>query len=526
MPAGMIQRAALKQKKTAIMRFGTLKGEPISFLINGILWDLAGNAAEWVKDSYHVVKPSSRSITSITNFITLKSLFGPEGNYASLNTKPYGGLGWALFERKGTYAVVRGGSVKRETGNITQGVFHTSIGKGESPSDVDPFVGFRCVYDPLSSLCPSGEIRDILSDLCRLPYIGYYANGEMERACTDIPNKQHFTTHGGTSPTGCDFTCKSSHDKEDDTRACTKSFCFRGEVRDSHTGLCRLPHIGYFADNEIPILSQIFDDFNDINTLTENSKPRESVEAPCTDITNKLRFTTHGGNSRRGCDFECQPGHDKDHIHKNCLKKLVNEPMLRWFQDNLTIDYNWDTCPTHSREAFKYALQQAVNVWNSIPEKVFFNLKLRVGESLDVTANKVYESYNSLYAIQLPSPNVAIVVCDDFGDGSESTIGRTFYGREIFNRKEPLHVIRYATHATIVINTNKKAGLMQWKRDLRPFLFQTVTHEIGHMIGLYGHDPDFNSLMYGKHNYKHPGPDKILSVRDKNRIIQRYPIPE
>ena len=52
----------------------------------------------------------------------------------------------------------------------------------------------------------SGKVSGAGSDSCDDPNTGYYSNNGVETGCTSI-DYATFTSHGGTSATGCTFTC-------------------------------------------------------------------------------------------------------------------------------------------------------------------------------------------------------------------------------------------------------------------------------------------------------------------------------
>ena len=56
----------------------------------------------------------------------------------------------------------------------------------------------------------SGKVSAAGSDSCDDPDTGYYSNNGIETGCTSI-DYATFTSHGGTSATGCTFTCNSGY---------------------------------------------------------------------------------------------------------------------------------------------------------------------------------------------------------------------------------------------------------------------------------------------------------------------------
>ena len=128
-------------------------------LSNGeVIWDMSGNAWEWVKDenkNFYGPKAYMSQITKNSHYVAskleggrtctarrAKEQFGPSGDYTNLNASPYGGLGrGGLNKRVG--AVYRGSY----WGSSTQaGIFSVSLDiPGHHRYGV---MGFRCVYVP------------------------------------------------------------------------------------------------------------------------------------------------------------------------------------------------------------------------------------------------------------------------------------------------------------------------------------------------------------------------------------------
>ena len=131
-------------------------------LSNGeVVWDIAGNVWEWVKDSNtqttygsgaymsqitsdtHTTSGSLSGGTTTTSRTT-KGQFGPSGDYTDLDSTPYGGLGHGTLNNfSAVGAVVRGG--ERSVGDLN-GAFAVTL--TPTASTLSPSVGFRCVYHP------------------------------------------------------------------------------------------------------------------------------------------------------------------------------------------------------------------------------------------------------------------------------------------------------------------------------------------------------------------------------------------
>ena len=124
-------------------------------LSNGkVLWDMAGNVSEWVKArNGDVWGKDDVYISKITG--NAKKLFGPQGDYGSIETKTPPtfegktirglGLGKAFLDHRAG-GVLRGGGL----GDGHAGLFAVSL--RESQNFLGLHVGFRCVYHPYHNL--------------------------------------------------------------------------------------------------------------------------------------------------------------------------------------------------------------------------------------------------------------------------------------------------------------------------------------------------------------------------------------
>ena len=127
-------------------------------LSNGeVVWDIAGNVYEWVKDTNTVnyglnaqmsqvtydthTTSGSLSGGTTTTSRTAKGQFGPSGDYTNLDSNHFGGLGYgSLNDSAG--GILRGGTGQ----NSFNGVF--SVYLTFPVTTMNTLVGFRCVYHP------------------------------------------------------------------------------------------------------------------------------------------------------------------------------------------------------------------------------------------------------------------------------------------------------------------------------------------------------------------------------------------
>ena len=126
-------------------------------LSNGeVIWDIAGNVFEWLKDLNIVSYPPNAYISQITDtshpnledlsgdLRTAKGHFGPSGDYINLSTPGGLGNGWLAKTTEQKQGVLRGGNY---LGFLDAGVFavrldvHNSLEKNSR-------IGFRCVNHP------------------------------------------------------------------------------------------------------------------------------------------------------------------------------------------------------------------------------------------------------------------------------------------------------------------------------------------------------------------------------------------
>jgi formylglycine-generating enzyme required for sulfatase activity len=112
-------------------------------LSNGeYIWDLAGNVGEWMKDS-NGFDLSQSTISQITNSLH-KSFFGPDGDYSSVSSEPYAGLGDQLGNGTNGTIIRSGAWGAGAVGLLNAGIFATNINAFSGYSDSS--VGFRCAY--------------------------------------------------------------------------------------------------------------------------------------------------------------------------------------------------------------------------------------------------------------------------------------------------------------------------------------------------------------------------------------------
>ena len=131
-----------------------------------VIWDLAGNVIELVKDlsdsdylsppgkgnSYisKIMRGSHPTLGSLQAGLTVmprvaKDQFGPIGDYKGLQHGNFGGLGYAWFDSEPNKAIVRGGVYDAKPKHAS-GIFTVSM-SGSTNSEAN-FLGFRCVYRP------------------------------------------------------------------------------------------------------------------------------------------------------------------------------------------------------------------------------------------------------------------------------------------------------------------------------------------------------------------------------------------
>ena len=123
-----------------------------------VIWDLAGNVSEWVKDSSSSAFDADAYISQVTESTHASSValsggttttariaknqFGPVGDYVSLSSGDYGGLGYGLLS--GTAGAIYRGGLWNSLEEA--GVFNVSLDSvGDSGSTE---IGFRCTHHP------------------------------------------------------------------------------------------------------------------------------------------------------------------------------------------------------------------------------------------------------------------------------------------------------------------------------------------------------------------------------------------
>ena len=137
--AGQVWGSGKEQRRTLNMSNGE------------VIWDMAGNVWEWVKENNTTNFGSSSYISQITDANhavtgtvgpltgTTKYLFGPSGTYTGLGASQYGGLGYG-YVNFSAGAVFRGGYWGSHT---SSGVFGAS---SINPTAMSYTIGFRCTF--------------------------------------------------------------------------------------------------------------------------------------------------------------------------------------------------------------------------------------------------------------------------------------------------------------------------------------------------------------------------------------------
>ena len=133
-------------------------------LSNGeVVWDIAGNTWEWVKDTNMVNYGSTSRMSKVTydthtasgslsdgtttTSRTVKDHFGPSGDYGDLNSDPWGGLGIILSSSAGG-GVFRGGDSTANLDSTPNSAGAFSVNLDQSLLYMNILYGFRCVYHP------------------------------------------------------------------------------------------------------------------------------------------------------------------------------------------------------------------------------------------------------------------------------------------------------------------------------------------------------------------------------------------
>lgn len=111
---------------------------------NAVIWDVAGNVWEWVKDDNSSAQGADTLVSQLTAPMYNLAKWGPAGNYTAKNSGEFGGLGGATLNHAGG-GIIRGGVWfnKNNSGVFASGLLNPA-------SQAMPDTGFRCVVPPLA----------------------------------------------------------------------------------------------------------------------------------------------------------------------------------------------------------------------------------------------------------------------------------------------------------------------------------------------------------------------------------------
>ena len=171
-----------------------------------------------------------------------KAQFGPAGDYRTLNTDPWGGLGYAALNFSGG-AVRRGGSY----GSKGRGLFSVMLNDTRDRSRTYE-IGFRCVYRKFTTICTQGQYLpagSISLNDCTHPRDGYYAVNDAEIICPEgtyssgssartectvheCTTAGQFLPEGSTSPSDCKDASRGHYSDSDSSKGSTEAKCIAG----------------------------------------------------------------------------------------------------------------------------------------------------------------------------------------------------------------------------------------------------------------------------------------------------------